>query len=114
MSIHKKLLSIPDNKPIRSKIGVTTGNVFAGAVGSKRRCEYAVIGDVVNLSARLMCAMDGVKVDSSVSILCDSVTMGKAKGKIHFNSRGSIPLKGKSGEVIDLSYRYLSFYLSYW
>ena len=38
----------------RSAIGVTTGMVFCGSVGSDRRREYTLMGDVVNLSARLM------------------------------------------------------------
>jgi hypothetical protein len=32
---------------INCKIGVTTGEVFAGCVGNDRRCEYAVIGPKV-------------------------------------------------------------------
>lgn len=35
-------------------IGVTTGNVYCGNVGSLSRREYAMVGDAVNLSARLM------------------------------------------------------------
>ncbi len=34
--------------------GMTTGNVYCGTVGSPLRQEYAAIGDVVNLAARLM------------------------------------------------------------
>ena len=35
-------------------IGVATGNVFCGNVGGKSRREYALVGDAVNTSARLM------------------------------------------------------------
>jgi len=39
----------------RSKFGIGTGCVFTGVVGtSGSRREYSVIGDSVNLSARLM------------------------------------------------------------
>lgn len=38
----------------KQQTGVNTGYVFAGEIGSKERREYTCIGDVVNLSARLM------------------------------------------------------------
>lgn len=37
-------------------VGVTTGKAFCGTVGNAQRNEYAVVGSVVNLSARLMVA----------------------------------------------------------
>ena len=44
-----------------ASIGVSTGRAFCGLVGSTERREYTLMGDVVNLSARLMgkCPLDG-------------------------------------------------------
>ena len=44
---------------MKTSVGITTGNVFCGSVGSYVRREYAVIGDVVNLAARLMSKANG-------------------------------------------------------
>jgi class 3 adenylate cyclase len=50
---------------MRCGIGVTTGDAFVGSVGNESRCEYAIVGDCVNLCARLMAF-------SNNTILCDS------------------------------------------
>ena len=39
---------------INIKSGITTGNVYAGIVGGAERCQYAALGNEVNLAARLM------------------------------------------------------------
>lgn len=43
-----------DDPPLKQRIGLNTGFVFAGNVGSASRHEYSVMGDEVNLTARLM------------------------------------------------------------
>mmetsp|Transcript_27908 Transcript_27908/g.26759 ORF Transcript_27908/g.26759 Transcript_27908/m.26759 type:complete len:1469 (+) Transcript_27908:102-4508(+) len=39
---------------MKTSVGISTGNAFCGSVGSYVRREYTMIGDVVNLAARLM------------------------------------------------------------
>ena len=42
-------------------IGVTTGTVYCGNVGSAARCEYCMVGHSVNMAARLMGAAARMK-----------------------------------------------------
>lgn len=62
-----------DDLGVRAHIGVTTGKVFAGVIGPPHRCEFSLLGDTVNLAARLMgkAPFGGV--------LCDESTYESAK-----------------------------------
>ncbi|CAM9631020.1 unnamed protein product, partial [Sphacelaria rigidula] len=54
-------------KDMKTSMGVTTGHALCGRVGGKIRSEYAMVGDVINLAARLMGKAKG-------RIVCDEVT----------------------------------------
>lgn len=77
---------------LRCSIGVTTGLAFCGSVGGSRRREYTIMGDVVNLAARLMQAAKG-------GILCDAPTAAAAAGRLDFDELEPIKVKGKKEPI---------------
>ena len=91
MTIHASLAA----RGVPCTVGVTTGQVYCGYVGSAQRKEYAMVGDVVNLSARLMCAAEKLEA----AVLCDQRTRDGAVSNVLFHSLGSIAVKGKSQPI---------------
>jgi class 3 adenylate cyclase/tetratricopeptide (TPR) repeat protein len=71
------------------RLGLAAGKVFAGPVGAADRCEYTVVGDVVNLSARLaqLCPDGAVWIDPATAervrqwIDCEALPPVQLKGR---------------------------------
>jgi class 3 adenylate cyclase len=79
---------------VKISIGIATGLVFSGVVGAPGgRREYSVLGDGVNLSARLMQA--ACKSEDH-RILIDEVTATQAKNQMMTFFYDKIMVKGKS------------------
>ena len=72
------------------QIGVAAGQAFACAVGSQNRREYTVVGDVVNLSARLMARCENLQ------ILTDEHTIQRVQDTIRYDRLPPVPFKGFS------------------
>lgn len=77
----------------RIKAGVSYGKVFAGFVGSRKRSTYTVMGDSVNIAARLM------SVTSWDSIWVDERTAKTGVDLVESLPVGNLPLKGKTQEL---------------
>jgi class 3 adenylate cyclase/tetratricopeptide (TPR) repeat protein len=76
---------------LRSAIGITTGVAFAGPVGGPIRRDLTIVGDVVNIAARLMQAAEN-------DILCDRATALALDGIAH-EGLSPLTVKGKSTPV---------------
>ena len=79
----------------KASIGITKGDVFCGIVGSKTRREYSILGDSVNLSARLMqraCTEGG-------GVICDEEVIKECGTNIDNMEIGQISVKGKSQPI---------------
>lgn len=82
--------------PVHFKIGVNSGNMVAGNLGSEERMDYTVIGDAVNLSSRL----SGIAGSDQIVILDELYQQPDIKQRIVAQPYQTIPVRGKTKPVI--------------
>jgi class 3 adenylate cyclase/tetratricopeptide (TPR) repeat protein len=85
-----ELLQLPGG-PFRA--GVTSGSVYCGEIGSDIRREYAVIGDSVNLAARLM------EAATPGQLLIDQSTHERVRETVIQDGLKPMAVKGKVGRI---------------
>ena len=76
-------------------IGINTGEMIAGNIGSDTIMSYTVIGDNVNLGARL----ESLNKDFGTRILISEATRRQLKGHYDLKPLGDVTVKGKTRAV---------------
>jgi len=79
-------------KDVRCTIGVSSGQTFCGVVGSERRREYTVMGDMVNLAARLMQKAS----ELGKKVVVDENTFKFTQDNFSYDALEPVSLKGKA------------------
>jgi adenylate cyclase len=79
---------------VQMRVGICTGPVVVGSLGSPQRMEYGIIGDTVNIASRLeSCAKDRQPQLCRVLVAAD--TYDYIQNHFQAEDWGSMPLKGK-------------------
>ena len=91
LTIRAELEPLKERTNLRARVGVTSGTAYTGIIGGEARCQYAAVGNRVNIAARLMtyANWNEMLVDEELHQL----------PQYKFQHKGDIHYKGVAGDV---------------
>jgi adenylate cyclase len=84
-----------DGLELKTRCGINTGRLIAGAVGTPERLLFTVYGDEVNIAARL----EQLNKSFGTYVLATEQTLAEAGPGFSCRPMGSVPVRGRSQPV---------------
>jgi adenylate cyclase len=80
-------------RPVKVRIGINSGDMLVGNIGSEFRLNYTVIGDAVNVASRL----EGANKEYGTEIIIGEETRRLAGDRIHVRELDRLVVYGRAG-----------------
>ncbi len=100
VDMHQRLrtMQVQGSMPIQGiRVGLNTGEAIVGNIGSHKRMEFTIIGDVVNVAARLL----EVARDQEAPIVIGEATYREVEGNFSLKPGPSVVLRGRQESTLS-------------